>query len=277
MNLPNNIYSGNWKKGHVQGIAVDTERGFAYYSFTTILLKTDLQGNALASVKNIIGHLGCIAFDKENNRVYGSLELKHDSIGRGVMAQTGIKIAEEDAFYLVSFDLDKLDRMEMDAEKDGIMSAVYVRDVVKDYTGIDPLTGLHDRYAAFLRSPDGIRNLRGQTARKITDFFDTHRAADHAALVELSVNYDTLVTRYAVLSAILAYADDGGGSRGSYLIENHPEIDTAHRDKVLRTFVTMESGNIGASCTFEDVRPIPEISNWFEEVYNNFGKPEMFR
>ena len=146
MNLPNNIYSGNWKKGHVQGIAVDTERGFAYYSFTTILLKTDLQGNALASVKNIIGHLGCIAFDKENNRVYGSLELKHDSIGRGVMAQTGIKIAEEDAFYLVSFDLDKLDRMEMDAEKDGIMSAVYVRDVVKDYTGIDPLTGLHDRY-----------------------------------------------------------------------------------------------------------------------------------
>ena len=48
MKLPNNIFSGNWKEGHVQGIAVDAERGFVYYSFTTILLKTDFQGNALA-------------------------------------------------------------------------------------------------------------------------------------------------------------------------------------------------------------------------------------
>ena len=146
MTLPNNIFSGNWKEGHVQGIAVDTQRGFVYYSFTTILLKTDLAGNALASVKNIIGHLGCIAFDPEANRVYGSLELKHDSIGKGIMARTGIQLAEEDAFYLVSFDLSKLTRMEMDAEKDGIMQAVYVRDVVRDYCGKDDLTGLPGRY-----------------------------------------------------------------------------------------------------------------------------------
>lgn len=146
MHLPNHIFSGNWKEGHVQGVAVDTERGFVYYSFTTILLKTDLQGNPLASVKNIIGHLGCIAFDKEANRVYGSLELKHDIIGRGIMERTGIELAEEDAFYLVSFDLSKLDRMEMDAEKDGIMQAVYVRDVVRDYSEKDNLTGLPGRY-----------------------------------------------------------------------------------------------------------------------------------
>lgn len=146
MNLPDSIFSGNWKEGHVQGIAVDTQRGFVYYSFTTILLKTDLQGNPLASVKNIIGHLGCIAFDPEKNRVYGSLELKHDVIGRGIMERTGIELAEEDAFYLVSFDLSKLDRMEMDAEKDGIMRAVYVRDVVRDYSENDNLTGLPGRY-----------------------------------------------------------------------------------------------------------------------------------
>lgn len=146
MNLPNTIFSGNWKEGHVQGIAVDTERGFVYYSFTTILLKTDLEGNALASVENIIGHLGCIAFDQEANRVYGSLELKHDVIGRGIMERTGIALAEEDAFYLVSFDLDKLDRMGMDAEKDGVMRAVYLRDVVTDYSEKDLLTGLTGRY-----------------------------------------------------------------------------------------------------------------------------------
>ena len=146
MDLPNMIYSGAWKEGHVQGIALDEGRGFVYYSFTTFLLKTDLAGNALASVKNIIGHLGCIAFDPERNRVYGSLELKHDSIGKGIMARTGRDLAEEDAFYLVSFDLSKLERMDMDAEKDGVMAAVYLRDVVADYRDTDPISGLPGCY-----------------------------------------------------------------------------------------------------------------------------------
>ena len=146
MNLPNHIFSGYWKEGHVQGIQVDPQRGFVYYSFTTILVKTDLEGNPIASVKNLIGHLGCIAFDCEKNRLYGSLELKHDIIGQEIMERTGIALAEEDAFYLVSFELDKLVRMDMDAEKDGIMRAVYVRDVVKDYSGKDDHSGKSGRY-----------------------------------------------------------------------------------------------------------------------------------
>lgn len=146
MTLPNNIYSGTWQEGHVQGIAVDAERGFVYYSFTTILLKTDLQGKPLASVENLIGHLGCIAFDSEKNRLYGSLELKHDVIGRGIMERTGKALADEDAFYLVCFDIDKMDRMGMDAEKDGIVRAVYIKDVVEDYCGLDPYSGKPGRY-----------------------------------------------------------------------------------------------------------------------------------
>ncbi|MGN1347265.1 MAG: FAD-binding protein [Eubacteriales bacterium] len=129
----------------------------------------------------------------------------------------------------------------------------------------------HDRYAAFLRSPSGIAALRDDTARDIGTFFEVHHAADHAALVELSINYDTLVTRYAVLSAILAYIEDGGSSRGSYLIEGRPEVDEIHRTKVLRTSLSRTGGTIRSVCTFEDVRPIPVTDNWFEEVYNHFG------
>ena len=70
--LPDRIFSGYWREGHVQGIAVDTERGFVYYSFTTILLKTDLAGNPVGSVLNLAGHLGCITYDAEANAVYGS-------------------------------------------------------------------------------------------------------------------------------------------------------------------------------------------------------------
>ena len=144
--LPNKIESGYWREGHVQGIAVDTTRGFVYYSFTTILLKTDLDGNPLGSVENLVGHLGCIAFDEETNSVLGSLELKHDAIGNSIVNRTGKALAEEDSFYLVSFDLSKIDRMGMDAEKDGVMRAVYLGDVVKDYAETDEASGTLHRY-----------------------------------------------------------------------------------------------------------------------------------
>jgi len=144
--LPNRILSGYWKEGHVQGIAVDTARGFVYYSFTTILLKTDLEGHPLGCVENLVGHLGCITFDAENNRIYGSLELKHDAIGNSIVNRTGKALAEEDSFYLVSFDLSKIDRMGMDAERDGVMRAVYLGDVVKDYMESDEVSGKPHRY-----------------------------------------------------------------------------------------------------------------------------------
>ena len=102
--LPKQLFSGFWKEGHVQGIAVDAARGFVYYSFTTILLKTDFDGNPVGSVENLAGHLGCIQFDAKRNLVYGSLELKHDQIGKGIIARIGYDPSQEDAFYAVCFD-----------------------------------------------------------------------------------------------------------------------------------------------------------------------------
>lgn len=49
--LPRQIYSGEQGPFHVQGIAVDLDRGYMYFSFTTTLLKTDMQGNLLGSVE----------------------------------------------------------------------------------------------------------------------------------------------------------------------------------------------------------------------------------
>lgn len=131
---------------------------------------------------------------------------------------------------------------------------------------------LHDLCAAFFRKPDEISVLLKQTEREILEFFDVHGAVDFATLTELSINYDTLVTRYAVLSAILAYVGDGGTSRGSYLIDGHPEPDTTHRAKVIRTRISFDGDTLSAPCDFEDIRPIPTVENWFEEVYNSFGK-----
>lgn len=146
MNLPIKIASGFWKEGHVQGIAVDAEHGHIYFSFTTILLKTDLQGKPLGSVRNLAGHLGCITFDPDRRRVYGSLELKHDAIGKGIIDRTGWNPCDEDNFYLVSFDIDRIDRMELDAEADGIMTAVWLREVAGEYAATDPVSGKPHHY-----------------------------------------------------------------------------------------------------------------------------------
>ena len=146
MQLPKIINSGEWREGHIQGIAVDTKKGFVYYSFTNILLKTDLCGTPVGSVERLAGHLGCITLNSDDGCVYGSLELKHDAIGSGIIARTGWDPSSEDSFYLVRFDVDRITRMNMDAERDGIMSAVYLRDVVRDYADTDEVSGKKHRY-----------------------------------------------------------------------------------------------------------------------------------
>ncbi len=144
--LPSKIFSGDFKEGHVQGIAVDMLRGYVYFSFTTVLIKTDLCGNLIGSVDHIAGHLGCITFDADRNKVYGSLELKHDAIGKDIIQRTGWDPTAEDAFYLVEFDCDKIVRTKMDAEKESVMRAVWLRDAVEDYNAFDEVSGKKHRY-----------------------------------------------------------------------------------------------------------------------------------
>ena len=143
--LPKSIYCQLASASHVQGIAFDAEQKYVYISFTTTLVKADLEGNIVGSVTGLTGHLGCIAFNKDDGKVYGSIEYKHDSIGKGIIGRLdGKSLAEEDAFYIAIFDVDKLDREGMDAEKDGVMKAVYLPDVVADYAYNE--NGINHRY-----------------------------------------------------------------------------------------------------------------------------------
>lgn len=129
--LPLSIYSGTYRAGHCQGIAVDLVRGYCYYSFTTILVKTDLEGRFVGSVNGLCGHLGCIAFNPDDGRVYGSLEYKNDAIGRGILRMLGGGIDIPDRFYMAIFDADRIDRADMPAEE--VMRCAFLREVTEDY------------------------------------------------------------------------------------------------------------------------------------------------
>ena len=132
LSLPSQIYSGEHGKFHVQGIAYDAARQCMYMSFTTALLKFDMQGRLVASVEGLTGHLGCLAMNPDDGRLYGSIEYKHDAIGKGISKGTGTTNSEEDGFYIAIFDLDRLTRQHMDASD--VMTTVYIKEALTDYS-----------------------------------------------------------------------------------------------------------------------------------------------
>jgi hypothetical protein len=69
---------GTWPTSHVQGIAVDLQGGYIYYSFTTLLAKYDFSGRLVGTLVGWAGHLGDLDFNPRDGRVYGSLEYKKD-------------------------------------------------------------------------------------------------------------------------------------------------------------------------------------------------------
>jgi hypothetical protein len=114
---PLRIDGGHWPTRHLQGVAVDRRRGLVYWSFTTLLVKTDLAGRLIGSVGGFTGHLGDLTFDERDGRVYGSLEYK-----------------AAEAFYIAIFDVDRIDRVGMDAQGSDVVTTVYLDQVVDDYT-----------------------------------------------------------------------------------------------------------------------------------------------
>lgn len=155
--LPRVIESGPQGRHHVQGIAVDLERGYVYFSFTTSLLKTDMSGNLLGSVEGMTGHLGCISLNPADGRLYGSIEYKHDAIGKGILnTLDGVENDEHTGFYVAVFDVDKIDRPAMSAENDGVMTTVYIKEAVDDYCASVENAGRKHEHAFGCSGIDGL-------------------------------------------------------------------------------------------------------------------------
>lgn len=132
--MPAVISGGAWEAGHVQGMALDRKGGHMYFSFTNLLVKTDLRGNPVGSVTGFTGHLGDLDFNERDGRVYGSLEYK-----------------DAESFYIAVFDGDRIDRMGIDAQTSDVASTVYLKEVVKDYTADMDGNGVFDGNTADTR------------------------------------------------------------------------------------------------------------------------------
>ena len=75
-------------------------------------------------------------------------------------------------------------------------------------------------------------------------------------------------TARALAASIETYIRDGGGSRGSYLIEGTAPDQGAHADRILET--VCRDG--APECGFRQVRPIPERDLWFETAWEKINE-----
>lgn len=132
--LPECVTVGGQEQ-HVQGLAVDSVRGCFYFSFTTRFVKTDFDGNNLASIDRIPGHLGAMTFNTADGRVYASLEYKDDEIGQGIARKLGIKAVSRDMaeFFVAVIDVDKVDAIGMDGVDGDVMELHRIDEACNDY------------------------------------------------------------------------------------------------------------------------------------------------
>lgn len=120
---------------HVQGIVLDCKADCMYSSFTSSFLKTDLEGNITGSVTGINGHLGDIAFDASRRKVYASLEVKDDAIGRGISKALGASehSREQSCFHIAEINVDKLTSLNMPFDE--VAKTYTIDEAAKDYMG----------------------------------------------------------------------------------------------------------------------------------------------
>lgn len=143
-------------KLHVQGIALDKKEKCLYCSFTSAFFKTDLEGNIIGSVTGINGHLGAMTYDKREKKVYASLEIKDDEIGRGISDVLG-KVRHEkqsSTFYVAEIDVGKVNRLEVPFEE--AFTLHVIDEVAEDYLDTVTVNGMRLEHRYGCSGMDGI-------------------------------------------------------------------------------------------------------------------------
>ncbi len=122
---------------------------------------------------------------------------------------------------------------------------------------------LMSRAGAYIRNENDVKNALDVTYNRLINF--NYQSSETDVFYEIVLNYDILVTQYMFLSSIYEYINDSGLSRGSYLINSNPAIDTEHKN--IR-FISTLGNNYNISSFWQPVTPIPESEQWFEKVYS---------
>ena len=139
-----------------------------------------------------------------------------------------------------------------------------------------------------IRSSEGVKKVISAAKAELLGIADNTVLKNAYELPQAFENMDLLTAQYVYASAMENYIEEGGKSRGSYLIYDRdgilpadgiPENLRFSLDDGSSAKQVLEVELRGGECEFirEDVRPIPKDDNWFENVWNDYMNDDIVR
>jgi len=166
-----------------------------------------------------------------------------------------------------------------------------VQQFLVNKTGCSPqeiragLSARMSSYAAHIRQAADIRKVKNEAAAQLQNITKHTVLSSPADLVDAFENIDLLIAQYVYAAAMEDYIAAGGGSRGSYIIPttnvvtNIADLFGFTPDNGKLSSIIQEVSYTSQGCTFfwDNVRPIPQDDNWFENVWRAYREDEVIR
>ena len=145
-----------------------------------------------------------------------------------------------------------------------------------------------DRCGAIIRSLETVREGIDEALGDLKNIAIDTKISSIYELPKAFRNYDLLLSQFVYLSAIASYIEDGGRSRGSYIISD-PDGQLPSHELPEMFRVSLEGDNNpnrvqvaafdNGECRieWEAARPIPKENQWFETIWNAFLNDEIVR
>ncbi len=137
--------------------------------------------------------------------------------------------------------------------------------------------------AAHIRLTHDIRKVKDEAIMQLQNITERTVLSSPADLVTAFENVDLLVAQYVYAAAMEDYIAAGGGSRGSCIVLNENDIyDVPGSFRFLPDNGSLygkiqEVRYTPGRCdfTWEDVRPIPENDDWFENIWREYRDDQI--
>lgn len=130
------------------------------------------------------------------------------------------------------------------------------------------------RSCAFVRHSESLTEVIDELTSHLRAFSDAEYSTEPALLKELMIDYDLLLSAYAVATAQDAYRKAGLQSRGSFILTDGemPKLEeiVCEPDKSTVFCLRFDKETQTLSVNSSQVTPIPQSEQWFESVYNRY-------
>lgn len=141
----------------------------------------------------------------------------------------------------------------------------------------DRFAGEMSACGAHLRDSVGLVKLRDD----IKEYLNLMEEETDISPVDLPSWFklrDKLITQYAVISSVLYGGENIGSRGGSVFFDEKPKLESAEDIQSIPVGYSKDGDSKilcyqkDKGCYFKDVRPVPELENWFEKVWAEYSK-----